>query len=78
MKIAINGSVNNMFEKIFITSLLIALIFCAIALMLEKDHFGMFSTIYLFSHITFILGYLAVKFIGFIWGVNIDLFPSIF
>ena len=66
-----------MFEKIFLTSLVISCLLCVIALIFENEPFGMFSGTYFTFHIVFILGYLVVKFIGLIWGVDIDLFPSI-
>lgn len=66
-----------MFEKIFLTSLVISVLLCVIALIFENKHFGMFSGIYLILHLVFIIGYLAVKFIGLIWGVDIDLFPDV-
>lgn len=66
-----------MFEKIFLTSLVISVLLIVIALILENEPFEMFSGIYFISHIVFIFGYLVIKFIGLIWGVDIDLFPNV-
>lgn len=67
-----------MFEKIFLTYLLVSIILACVAMMLvnEWEYAGILA-IPLLLAILFIVGYLLIKLCCLIWGYNLDLFPNI-
>lgn len=68
-----------MFEKIYLTILIIQIVLLFISLFDEKDD-SMLVKIVEYSwccQFIFIFGYWIAKLIGLIWGFNIDLFPNI-
>lgn len=70
-----------MFEKIYFTILIIQVVVSIIySMFIQKFDLEIIEYIigYLWLiQLAFIIGYLVVKFIGLIWGFNIDLFPNI-
>lgn len=68
-----------MFEKIYLTILIIQIVLSFIGLLLES-YDSVFGIIVGYSWIIqfiFIIGYWIAKLLGLIWGFNINLFPSI-
>lgn len=68
-----------MFEKIYLTILIIQIALSFIGLLLEAydNVFGIIIGYSWIIQFVFIIGYWIAKLIGLIWGFNIDLFPNI-
>lgn len=68
-----------MFEKIYLTILIIQIVLTVIGLLLESydNVFGIIVGYSWCCQFVFIIGYWIAKLIGLIWGFNIDLFPNI-
>ena len=66
----------TLFEKIYWTLFVVAVLLAAVADIFDENEEVLWWVVPLVVQVVGAFGYLIVKFLLWIWGVSIDLFPS--